>query len=129
LSDIRIPILAVGTTTDHVAPWKSVYKIHMLTDTEVTFILTSGGHNAGIVSAPGKARRAYQIATAAATDKYVDPDAWIHATHKHEGSWWPAWQAWLAKRSGAKGPPPPIGNARAGYKALADAPGTYVLQP
>ena len=129
LSDIRVPILAVGTTKDHVAPWKSVYKIHMLTDTEVTFILTSGGHNAGIVSAPGKARRSYQISTAAATDKYVDPDAWTVATLKHEGSWWPAWQAWLAKRSGAKGPPPPLGNARAGYKPLADAPGTYVLQP
>ena len=128
LSDIRVPILAVGTTKDHVAPWKSVYKIHMLTDTEVTFILTSGGHNAGIVSAPGKARRAYQISTVAATDKYVDPDAWIVATPKYEGSWWPAWQGWLAKRSGAKGPPPPLGNPRAGLAPLGDAPGTYVLQ-
>ncbi len=127
LSDIRVPILAVGTTKDHVAPWKSVYKIHMLTDTEVTFILTSGGHNAGIVSAPNKARRAYQIATAAATDKYVDPDAWTVATPKYEGSWWPPWQAWLAKRSGAKGPPPALGDPRAGLAPLGDAPGTYVL--
>ena len=129
LSDIRVPILAVGTTKDHVAPWKSVYKIHMLTDTDVTFILTSGGHNAGIVSAPGKAHRSYQIASTAATDKYVDPDAWTVATLKCEGSWWPAWQGWLAKRSGAKGPPPSLGNARAGLAPLADAPGTYVLQP
>jgi polyhydroxyalkanoate synthase len=129
LSDIRVPILAVGTTKDHVAPWKSVYKIHLLTDTDVTFILASGGHNAGIVSEPGKARRSYQISSAAATDKYVDPDAWVQATLTREGSWWPAWQAWLAKRSGAKGPPPPLGNARAGLAPLGDAPGTYVLQP
>jgi polyhydroxyalkanoate synthase len=129
LSDIRVPILAVGTVTDHVAPWKSVYKIHLLTDTEVTFVLTSGGHNAGIVSEPGKPRRAYQISTTAATDKYVDPDAWVVATPKREGSWWPAWRGWLTKHSGEKVPPPALGNARAGYKALADAPGTYVLQP
>jgi polyhydroxyalkanoate synthase len=129
LSDIRVPILAVGTVTDHVAPWKSVYKINLLTDTEVTFILTSGGHNAGIVSEPGKPRRSYQVSTTAATDKYVDPDAWIAATPKREGSWWPAWQAWLAGHSGAKAPPPATGNARAGFAPLGDAPGTYVLQP
>ncbi|MBM3951869.1 MAG: alpha/beta fold hydrolase [Rhodospirillales bacterium] len=129
LTDIRVPILAVGTTTDHVAPWKSVYKIRLLTDTEVTFVLTSGGHNAGIVSEPGRPRRSHQIATAAAGDKYIDPDAWAQATPKHEGSWWPAWQAWLAERSGAKVPPPATGNAKAGYAPLYDAPGTYVLQP
>jgi polyhydroxyalkanoate synthase len=129
LTDIRVPILAVGTTTDHVAPWKSVYKIRLLTDTEVTFVLTSGGHNAGIVSEPGRPRRSHQIATSRHADKYTDPDAWAAATPKREGSWWPAWQAWLAERSGAKAPPPATGNAKAGYAPLYDAPGTYVLQP
>jgi polyhydroxyalkanoate synthase len=129
LTDIRVPILAVGTTTDHVAPWKSVYKIRLLTDTEVTFVLTSGGHNAGIVSEPGRPRRSHQIATSRHADKYMDPDAWAAATPKREGSWWPAWQAWLAERSGAKAPPPATGNAKAGYAPLYDAPGTYVLQP
>jgi polyhydroxyalkanoate synthase len=63
LTDIRVPIFAVGTLTDHVAPWRSAFKIHLLTDTEVTFLLTMGGHNTGVVSPPGYPRRSYQLAT------------------------------------------------------------------
>ncbi len=54
LMDIHAPMLVVGTTRDHVSPWRSVYKIHLQTDTHVTFVLAAGGHNAGIVSEPGR---------------------------------------------------------------------------
>ena len=63
ISDIRVPIFCTATVRDHVAPWKSVYKIHLLVDTEITFLLTSGGHNAGIVSEPGHPRRTFQVST------------------------------------------------------------------
>ena len=33
--------LAVGTARDHVSSWISVYKIHLLTDTDVTFVLAA----------------------------------------------------------------------------------------
>ena len=121
LNDIRIPVFAVGTRTDHVAPWRSVYKIMPLTDTEVTFLLTSGGHNAGVVSPPGSARRSYQVATHAPDAVYVDPDSWERDAEIREGSWWPAWEAWLAAQAGAMGPPP------APLSGLAPAPGSYVL--
>lgn len=128
LSDIRDPILAVGTREDHVAPWESVYKIHRLTDTEVTFILTNGGHNAGIVSEPGHKGREFRIATTAADAFYRDPDAWLREAQPRDGSWWPALAAWLAARSGDLVAPPERALRGEGrLAALCDAPGTYVL--
>ncbi|MEI7556029.1 alpha/beta fold hydrolase [Candidatus Chlorohelix sp.] len=127
LSDIRAPIFAVATSKDHVAPWRSVYKLMLPVDTDVTFVLTSGGHNSGIVSEPGHANRSYQIATRYSTDKYVDPDIWQAVTPVQKGSWWSTWQAWLGAHSSGKVEPPSIG-AGGHYPVLADAPGTYVLQ-
>jgi polyhydroxyalkanoate synthase len=127
LTDIRAPVFVVGTASDHVAPWRSVYKIHLLADTEVTFLLTTGGHNAGIVSEPGRKRRSYQVMTRNSTAPYLDPDAWVAAAPHTEGSWWPAWIAWLDKRSGQ---PVRLADVSAleEYPAVADAPGSYVLQ-
>ncbi len=129
ISDIHVPIFAVGTETDHVAPWHSVHKIHLLTDAEVTFVLTSGGHNAGIVSEPGHRGRSFRQHTRPPEGLYVDPETWLGVARKIDGSWWLAWVDWLAERSGPPGRVPPLGRPEAGYPALEDAPGTYVLQP
>ena len=123
LSDIHAPLFSVGTERDHVAPWRSTYKVHFLVDADVTFLLASGGHNAGIVSEIGHPRRHFRIATKARDAHYVDPDLWLEAAPRKEGSWWPEWTVWLAERSGARAAPPKMG------PALADAPGIYVLQP
>ncbi len=127
LTDIRAPIFAVGTTRDHVAPWRSTYKIHLQTDTEVTYVLTSGGHNAGIVSEPGHSGRSFQLATKRAADKYEDPDSWQANTPTRTGSWWPAWEQWLADHSSSKTSPPAMGAPDRGYPLFGNAPGTYVL--
>lgn len=125
LQDIHIPTFSVGTVRDHVAPWKSVYKIHLLIEGDVTFVLTSGGHNAGIVSEPGHKGRTYQIATARHSKRYISPAQWQRETPVKEGSWWEAWQQWLVSHSSGKQKPPSMGNAN--YKPLNDAPGTYVF--
>jgi polyhydroxyalkanoate synthase subunit PhaC len=127
LSDIRAPVFAVGTERDHVAPWRSVYKLNLLTDTEITFLLTSGGHNVGIVSEPGQQNpnRHYRVTTRRSGDAYTDPDAWMAGQDPRDGSWWPEWVGWLNARSGESVKPPRLGAA--GYEPLCDAPGTYVL--
>jgi polyhydroxyalkanoate synthase len=132
LSDIRVPIFVLGTQRDTVSPWHSVYKIHLLTGTELTFCLTSGGHNVGVVNPPGAGpRRSYQLARRAAGHRYVDPDTWAATAHTHDGSWWPAWEAWLKQHGGDLVAPPAMGRkASRGTQArtLVDAPGQYVLE-
>jgi polyhydroxyalkanoate synthase len=128
LTDINIPLFVVATSKDHVAPWKSVYKIRLLTDTDLTFLLTSGGHNAGIVTPPGHPRRIYQIGQIEDHRHYIDPDRWQEETPVQRGSWWPELQTWLKRHSGCPVTPPTLGAPDGGYPALCDAPGTYVFQ-
>ena len=126
LRDIRVPVFCVATQTDHVAPWRSVYKIHDLMNTEVTFVLTSGGHNAGIVSEPGHPRRRYQLGVQTAEDKHIPADDWVVRHDSREGSWWEPWCEWLDQHSGERVSPPALGSAD--YPPIAAAPGTYVFE-
>ena len=97
LSDIRVPLCFVATTTDHVAPWRSVYKIHRLApNAELTFVLTNGGHNAGIACGPEHPRRNHRITTRKPGEAYVQPEIWQAETRQLEGSWWPSWNDWVA---------------------------------
>ena len=129
VSDIHVPVFLVGTVRDHVAPWRSVYKFHLMSDAPtVTFVLTSGGHNAGIVSEPRNSRRTYQILTHRYVDKYMDPDRWLEEAPRFDGSWWLPWQKWLVENSSGQTVPPEIGAPEKGLRILGDAPGTYVHQ-
>ncbi|MBT8059094.1 MAG: alpha/beta fold hydrolase [Gammaproteobacteria bacterium] len=128
LMDIRVPIFALGTETDHVAPWRSVYKLHGLTHADLTFLLTSGGHNAGVISGPVHAYRRFRMHTRKTGDKFVDPDSWLEEVAVSKGSWWPAWDEWLDRRMSSKVKPPGMGAARKGLKPITEAPGTYVFQ-
>jgi polyhydroxyalkanoate synthase len=104
-----------------------VYKVHLLTDTEVTFCLTSGGHNAGIVVPPmPDSAQSYQISTRSASAAYIDSKAWDAATPVVMGSWWPAWEHWLGDFSRERVPAPAIADP-ALLATLDDAPGRYVV--
>ena len=128
LADIHTPFFVIGTETDHIAPWRSVYKIQQLHGEDLVFILTSGGHNAGIVSEPGHPHRHYAKLERKRGDLYIAPDEWLSRAVRHEGSWWLEWVAWLNAHSGEPVSPPPMGAPEAGYPVLGPAPGTYVFQ-
>ena len=129
LGEIRQPVFAVATETDHVAPWRSVHKFNLLLDTEVTFLLTSGGHNAGIVSEPGHPRRHFRLSRRAAGERYVDPESWYATAEQHDGSWWPVWAEWLERHASGKAPAPALGAPDKGYPLLGPAPGRHVSEP
>jgi polyhydroxyalkanoate synthase len=123
LTDIELPIFAVATMTDHVSPWRSVHRIHLLSNCDVSFLLTSGGHNAGIVSEPGHVGRHYYAHERHRGDCYIDADTWLEQARVHDGSWWPAWSAWLARQTHGERVP-----ARIIGPSLGSAPGEYVLE-
>jgi polyhydroxyalkanoate synthase len=123
LSDIETPMFVVGTERDHVSPWRSVYKLHLLTHNPLTFVLTSGGHNAGIVSEPGHPGRHYRCASRAADAAYRSRHVFLESAEVIDGSWWPCLSRWLRGQSSGDIDARTIGHS------LADAPGTYVLEP
>lgn len=122
LAAITAPVLAVGAESDHVAPWRSAYRIQRLIPGDVTFLLASGGHNSGIVSEPGHRNRSYRIRRRGPGEATLAPADYVAQAAQCSGSWWPAYADWLDRHSGALAPPPAMG------EALCDAPGTYVLQ-
>lgn len=100
LKDIAVPMFVVGTETDHIAPWRSTYKTALLTNGDLTFVLTKGGHNSGILSEPGHRHRHYRIGHRAPGAHYIGPDAWLASQTPRAGSWWPDWANGAERRAG-----------------------------
>jgi polyhydroxyalkanoate synthase len=128
LKDIDLPLYIVGTETDHIAPWKSVYKIRLFTDCNLTFVLTNSGHNGGILSEPGHPHRHYRVGHRREKTRYVDPDTWFATHDPVNGSWWTHWSQWLSDASTGRDEPPTMGAPEAGYPQITDAPGDFVFQ-
>ena len=122
LSGVKVPLCAIACETDHIAHWKGSFNgIRQMGSKDKTFILSESGHIAGIVNPPSKGKYGHYT-----NDGPVegDPEAWKAAATFHQGSWWPRWRDWLAKRSGKMVPARIPGDS--GAEVLADAPGTYV---
>lgn len=127
LKDIRVPLFVVGTETDHIAPWRSVFKMRLFTDGDLTFVLTRGGHNGGILSEPGHKNRHYRLSHRATDAQYRSPDYWFAQTKPIDGSWWPAMAHWLAEQSSGRINAPIKPGIAGEDKRYPPAPGTYVF--
>ena len=121
LSDVDVPLLAVTCQTDHIAAWKDCYRgVQQMGAKDRTFVLSESGHIAGIVNPPSKKKYSHYTNS----DLTGAPDAWLEGAVRHDGSWWPLWEAWLRKRSGKKVAARIPGDSD--YKLLEPAPGSYV---
>jgi len=119
LADVKNDTYVVGAINDHIVPWHASYKTTRLLGGQVRYVLSSGGHIAGIVNPPGP--KAWYEAT---TSPHADAEAWRAAAAKHSGSWWEDWTQWSESRAGELIKPPGLGSRT--YPALADSPGEYV---
>ena len=119
--NIKSATYCVAAVGDHIVPWRGTYTIREMVGGPSRFILTKGGHIAGIINPPGKKRRAYWTNDA----EDIGPDDWLEGATEHEGSWWPDWVRWMKRRSGKIVAPPSMGNDE--FSPIMDAPGTYVL--
>jgi poly[(R)-3-hydroxyalkanoate] polymerase subunit PhaC len=119
VSEIDTDTYIVAGVDDHIVPWRVSYRTTQLFKGAVRFVMTSGGHIAGIVCPPGPRVRVW-------TNDVLptDADEWRAGAEERQDTWWNDWSAWLEPRAGARVAPPPIGNAD--HPALGDAPGTYV---
>ncbi len=120
LADVGNDVYVVGAINDHIVPWPASYKTTGLMGGDVRYVLSSGGHIAGIVNPPGP-KAWYEAAT---TPNPVTADQWREAAERHSGSWWEDWAKWAGRRAGRRTDPPPMGSEK--YPAIADAPGSYV---
>ena len=132
LDAIDVPLFVVATERDHVSPWESVYKIHQLVRVPITFALSSGGHNVGIVNPPAgplaHPHASYRVAAYLAGRAPAEPNRWRDLALPHAGSWWPCWNDWLERHAtGARVKPPRSAALLHEGRPLA-APGTYVYQ-
>ena len=120
LGKVRTPTYFLATREDHIAPWQSCYPGTQAFSGQRKFVLGASGHIAGIVNPPGAKKYGFW------TNQRLpaDPDRWLEGAKFEEGSWWPDWAAWLARRAGRKVPARQPGDG--GLKAIEDAPGSYV---
>ena len=122
LGTIKVPSYVLSTHEDHIAPWKSVYAATRIYAGPVKFVMTASGHVAGVTNHPNANKYCYW--TGARTRR--DPEAWFKGATRHAGSWWPDWARWIGRHAGGKDAAARVPGTGP-LKALADAPGRYVM--
>jgi len=121
-SDVDVPLMAIACETDHIAAWKASYaSMRAMGSGDKSFVVSQSGHIAGIVNPPSKKKYGHYVNS----DWPELADDWMEGAGFADGSWWPAWDAWLSGRSGKQVAVRKPGAK--GQKILTPAPGTYVV--
>jgi poly[(R)-3-hydroxyalkanoate] polymerase subunit PhaC len=119
LKDVDQDLYIVAAINDHIVPWTSSYATIKHVSGNARFVLSSGGHIAGIVNPPSP--KAWYLT---ADQNPQSPHEWRAAAQRHQGSWWEDWAWWVGERAGGQVDPPRIGSDR--HPVLGDGPGEYI---
>ncbi|MCC8939049.1 alpha/beta fold hydrolase [Bradyrhizobium sp. Arg68] len=123
MSKVKADSYVVAGVTDHITPWKGVYKTAQIMGEGTTFVLSNSGHLQSLLNPPSNPKASFMIGPVGAGK----PDAFLASAEKRKGSWWLDWRDWLQPRSGDEvAAPASLGSAR--YPVLGPAPGTYVFE-
>ncbi|WP_037451006.1 class I poly(R)-hydroxyalkanoic acid synthase [Skermanella stibiiresistens] len=122
LRRIETPSFFLSAREDHIAPWKSTYAATQTFAGPVKFVLSASGHIAGVINPPSANKYCYWTGA----DLPAEPDGWLAAAQRAEGSWWPEWNRWVGERSDGEVPARQPGAG--GLPALEEAPGSYVAR-
>jgi polyhydroxyalkanoate synthase len=121
--DVKVPLMSVACESDHIAPWVAAFAgVAQMGSKDKQFILSESGHIAGIVNPPSKKKYGHYTSA----EPIANANEWKAKAEFHEGSWWPHWGEWLAKKSGKMVPAREPGGPD--HKILCAAPGTYVKE-
>ena len=120
LKKVAIPIYNLAAKEDHIAPAKSVFNGAKFFGGDMRYVLSGSGHIAGIINPPAANKYGYW------TNKKLpdQPEEWLSSATQHAGSWWTDWAQWVGGHAGTQIEPRIPGKGK--YKALEDAPGSYV---
>ncbi len=123
LKKVKLDMYVVGAINDHIVPWTSSFAVTGLTGGKVRYVLSNGGHIAGVVNPPGP-KPWFEALPAGTDDSKGSAESWRESATRHAGTWWEDWTAWGEKRAGKLVAPPKMGSRK--HRPVADAPGDYV---
>jgi len=119
LREIKNDTYVVSAENDHIVPWTASYKTTGLLGGHVRYLLSNGGHIAGIVNPPGP-KAWHEVSQ----DDHTSAEQWRAGAKVIKGSWWEDWADWAGQRAGGMVKPPKMGSRR--YPVQGDAPGQYI---
>jgi len=123
MSKVKADSYVIAGITDHITPWKGVYKTAQIMGAGTTFVLSNSGHLQSLLNPPTNPKASFMIGPVSADT----PDAFLASAEKRKGSWWLDWRDWLHARSSEEvASPASLGSAR--HPTLGAAPGSYVFE-